>query len=186
MNCSEFLDGFSDYLDGVGEPAARDAIEGHLAACASCRAYERAYRQGRSLLASFPEVEINEDFHPRLQHRIYHLEDEEALARGAGSATSAAAILGIAIILAVAAWSPLIRPEEPLVELSPIVVSQPGARVFGLRPAPVSLATLVGLRLSTGERASLDLWEGSHRLLYEHSALSARYRQTSVLRAGLQ
>jgi hypothetical protein len=115
------------------------------------------------------------------------MEDEDALARGAsGSAASAAAILGIAILLAVAAWSPLNRADEPLVELSPIVVSQPGARTLGLRTAPISMATLTGFRAPLGGATSLDIWEGSHRLLYEHSALSARYRQTSVRRAGLQ
>ncbi|MFP3949142.1 MAG: hypothetical protein ACLFWG_10475, partial [Longimicrobiales bacterium] len=68
-----------------------------------------------------------EDFHPRLQHRIYHVADGDAFfgdgSRGSG--TTAVAAVGIAILLTAAAWTPVLRQAGTTVRLPAIVVSQP-------------------------------------------------------------
>ena len=184
MNCSEFIDRFSDYFDGVADPRLREGVDDHLASCPSCRRYLEVLERGRELLRGFPAVEISGDFRPRLRHRIYHVEDEEALARGSGSASTAATVLAMALLLTLAAWSPLMR-QDPEVELSPIVVSRPAARPIGLRLPGVSVASPARVWAFDGEGGFWDLWEGSHRLLYEHSPLSERYRQPLLRRTSL-
>jgi anti-sigma factor RsiW len=124
MTCSDFIEGFTDYIDGEADPSVRRAARTHLDGCVSCRRYERVYLEGRSLLLGAEQVEVGEDFHPRLQHRLYHVDDERALARSRSGSTSAALLLGAAALLMAAAWSPALF-DEPEVELSPIVVDRP-------------------------------------------------------------
>lgn len=185
MGCSEFIDGFSDYFDGVGDPAFVHEAEAHLSSCRSCRRYLEVIERGGELFRSAPSVRISRDFYPRLRHRLFHLEDAEALSRGAsGSATTAATILGMAILLTLVAWSPLIRMGEPEVALSPIVVSRPAQRSLGLRPPPVSFSNEVASAAGF-DGAVMDLWERPNFLLYEYSPLSERYgRGTGILRTG--
>jgi anti-sigma factor RsiW len=177
MSCSEFIDRFSDYFDGVGDSAFRQDAEAHLAGCCSCRRYLEVVQKGGELFRAAPAVNVRRDFYPRLRHRLYHLEDAQALSRGSvGSATTAATILGMAVLLSLVAWSPMMRSARPQVELSPIVVSKPPqARPFGVRPPPVSFSARSG---SGFDRASWDLWARSHSLLWEYS----RYGQYGALR----
>jgi anti-sigma factor RsiW len=177
MSCSEFIDRFSDYFDGVGDTAFVQEAEAHLATCCSCRRYAEVVRKGGELFRAAPTVSVRGDFYPRLRHRIYHLEDARSLSRGSvGSATSAATILGMAVLLSLVAWSPVMRSGRPQVELSPIVVSSPSpVRPFGVRPPPVTLSTRSGRSF---DRTSRDLWARSHALLWEYS----RYGQYGALR----
>lgn len=185
MNCPQFIERFSDYVDGIEDPLFRENADRHLASCPACRRYLEVFQQGRRLLDAFPEVSVPDDFYPRLQHRIYHLEDEHALRRGSsGSATTAATILGMAILLTVAAWSPLMRPSEPEVELSPIVVNRPADRVqWRLLTSNLDSTRrpgVMGLQTASG-----GLWESSHLLLYMHSPLSRKYSGGLSLRRAV-
>lgn len=179
MTCREFLEGFSEYYDGRASSSFRREAEKHLEGCVECRRYLEILDRGRDLLRSFPEVEVTEDFHPRLKHRIYHLKDGEALKRGmlgSASGTTAATALGMAVLLVFAAWSPVLLSAVPEVELSPIVVSQPRARPAGLRTPPFSLLPMSGVR--TLDRP--DSWGRAQTLLFRLSPLhghrSAIYR----------
>src|SRR5919199_1642583 len=49
-------DELSAYLDGELAPAARQAVDEHLAACAECRAELESLRQTRDLLRALPPV----------------------------------------------------------------------------------------------------------------------------------
>ncbi|HZD06090.1 MAG TPA: zf-HC2 domain-containing protein [Longimicrobiales bacterium] len=173
MTCSEFIEGFSEYYDGVASASSRREAEEHLAVCRDCRRYVKILDRGRELLRSFPAVEVTGDFAPRLEHRIYHLKDGEALRRGmAGSASgaTAATALGMAVLLVFAAWSPVLVSAVPEVELSPIVVSRPETRPAGLRTPPVSLLPLGGsIRLDRP-----DPWGQPNALLFRHSPLYSR------------
>src|SRR5689334_9522935 len=128
MTCSEFQDRFSDYYDGTGEPSFLGDAGAHLADCPGCRRYHAVVSEGSRILRSAPRVTVSEDFFPRLQHRIFHLEDGPALGHAeAGSGTTVSAAVAIAALIALAAWSPaLMRPPE--VQLDPIVVSRPKDR----------------------------------------------------------
>lgn len=175
MTCSEFLQSFSEYYDGTGSESLCRGAEEHLAGCADCRRYLETFNRGRSLLRSFPEIEVSDDFHPRLQHRIYHLEDGEVLKRGmlgSASGTTAVTALGMAILLVFAAWSPTLLTLEPVVTLSPIVVSGPDMRSFGLRLRPLDLEPEDASPLDEGR----NLWQHPNALLFRHSPLSGRSR----------
>lgn len=177
MNCSEFLDAFSDYFDGSGDGELVAAVETHMAACEECRRYRDVVERGTDLLRSFPEVEVSEDFYPRLQHRIYHVDEERAFTPR-GSASTATTALGMALILTIAAWAPTLR-SAPEVELSPIVVSEPSAD-RAAAPAGTGFRPLRG-GFGLGHGSS-DLWQEPNALLFEFSPLSEGVRRSSTLR----
>jgi anti-sigma factor RsiW len=78
--CGSFLARHSAYLDGDLTPAERAAHEAHEARCASCARYAAVLRRGSNVLRELPEISPSTDFHERLQHRLYHVRDEAALA----------------------------------------------------------------------------------------------------------
>lgn len=182
MTCSDFLQSFSDYVDGLGTPRFREEAEGHLDDCPGCRRYLEVFERGTSLLRSFPDVEVSDDFHPRLRHRIYHIEDGASLSGGpSGSATTAATVLGMAVLLVLAAWSPVLLTRDMIVDVSPIVVTQPEQRFVGLRTLPGG-----GLLDETaGFSGRADLTEGANALLFQYSPLAARLNRPRIQRAGL-
>src|SRR5690554_5481818 len=98
MNCNSILEAFSDYEDGTLDALARARVDAHLEGCTSCRRYAEVIRKGRSLLTHLPPVEVGEDFSPRLQHRLYHVDDGELLIRerDSGSGTTAVTALAMA------------------------------------------------------------------------------------------
>lgn len=124
LDCSEFLEGYSGFRDGtLGEVRSAD-FEEHLGVCDACARYDRVIRDGVALVRELPEIEPSYDFLPRLQHRIYHLEDDRARARQ-GSGASAVLISGIALAIGATAWAPLLRGGAPVVELPPVVAHAP-------------------------------------------------------------
>jgi hypothetical protein len=147
MDCSDFRDRFSDYIDGTADPSFVEEADAHLAGCESCVRYRDVVARGSGLLRRMAPVSVSDDFLPRLQHRIYHIEDSAALAQAsAGSGTTVAAALGIAAVIAAAAWAPaLMHPPE--VALPPVVVSHPEPRVVGLRPPHLWSGVDVGPRV---------------------------------------
>ncbi|MBW3533761.1 MAG: zf-HC2 domain-containing protein [Gemmatimonadetes bacterium] len=182
MNCPQFLERFSDYYDRTGEDAFLAAVEEHLDGCEECRRYVEVVRRGSELLHAFPQLEVSDDFEPRLRHRIYHIEDGDALTPGsAGSGTTTVTALVMAVLVTAAAWSPALRASAPEVELSPIVVSRPEARPLGLRPSQRLLLA------APSTAVPRHIWDGSHALLYRYSPLSGSHgRDEVVRRAGLQ
>jgi len=177
MNCSAVVANFTDYLDGRASEAEAAAIEEHLEGCPSCVRYRNVLVHGADLLRSLPEVELREDFEPRLTHRLYHVDDERTLTSHAASGTTALTVLGIALLLTAVAWSPTLIPGAPVVELPPIVVDH-APRRSPVRP--VSL-TPPGTFSTKGE-ATFDeeLW--ANTLLYDYSALSQRYQERARAR----
>lgn len=167
MNCSELIARFTDYLDGVASPEEIRAMEAHLADCASCRRYKAVLENGSSLLRSLPATELREDFAPRLQHRLFHVQEERSLSDRVTSGAPALTVLGIAVLLAAVAWAPTLRASAPVVELAPIVVDRAPTRRPGV---------MISQPLGGRDRAGLDadLWDDAR--LYEYSPLNRRYR----------
>jgi anti-sigma factor RsiW len=169
MTCSEFLEGFSEFYDAVGSSPVRRRAEEHIATCPRCRRYVEIVDRGRDLLRSSPPVPVSGDFRDRLRHRLYHVDDGEALSRiGSASGTTAMTALGMAIVLVFAAWAPTLLSLRPEVELTPIVVSRPEPRTLGLRIPPISLFP-VGSSALADER---DLRRRANDLLLRHSLLN--------------
>jgi hypothetical protein len=182
MTCSDFLERFTDFLDGEGPEDLRTNAEAHLESCDRCRRYHEVMMQGAAVLRSLPEAQVPDDFQPRLQHRLYHVDDEVALGAHTASGTTVLTVLGMSMLLTALAWSPALRPMAPVVELPPIVVSDP--------PLTMPPINVIGVR-SMIPRPTLDqtgtgLWDDAQALLYEYSPLQQRYRERGPLRrAGL-
>src|SRR5687768_17636412 len=183
MNCTEFQDRYSDYYDGTGEPSFLGDADSHLASCPDCRRYHAVVVQGASVLRGAPRVAVTEDFFPRLQHRIYHLEDASALGRAdaaeAGSATTVTTAVAIAALIALAAWSPALL-RAPRVELAPIVVSRPEPRAVGVRPPQFWVSANVPSFSPAVERG---LWDDPELFLRYSPLTAPSMRVASVRRA---
>lgn len=182
MTCTEFVERFSEYHDGTALEAQIREAEDHLDSCRQCRRYRDVVAQGAELLRSLPAPDVREDFVPRLQHRLYHVDEEAALHRHTSSGTTALAVFGVALLLTAVAWSPTFRQGAPVVELAPIVVSRPPAS----RMRPVVFSALSTRRPITRAR-NAALFDDAHTLLFEYSRLAQRYGHGSAVRpAGLQ
>lgn len=178
MNCSDVIHRFTDYLDGITPGSETEAIERHLERCRSCVRYKVVLENGQRVLRSLPEPELRDDFTPRLQHRLYNLDDERALAQHAASGAPALTVVGIALLLTAVAWSPALFSGAPVVELAPIVVDR-APRASASRAAS---ATPPGA-YSTKAEMDEGLW--ANTLLYDYTPLSQRYeRRASVRRVS--
>ena len=71
MDCSEFLDRYSEYDDSLVSGDERRRFESHLAACDACARYDRVLRKGRMLARQLPRAESSSDFMPDLQTRLW-------------------------------------------------------------------------------------------------------------------
>lgn len=195
MDCREFIARFSEYYDGTGGAAETGAMEAHLDECSSCGRYHKVVTKGGQLLRALPAPELPADFEPRLQHRIYHIADEAALARTVSSGTTGATAFAMALLLTAVAWSPTMKDEGSGVELVPVEVQSAdpfGAGVAGgggpaVAPDLSAPRSLFGPpNLLIGDQQPTDgsqrLWVHTHSLLYEYSPLSEKYRQDPELR----
>jgi anti-sigma factor RsiW len=182
MTCSEFVERFTDFLDGEGPEEFRAEAEAHLESCSGCRRYHEVMVQGAAILRSLPEAEVSEDFEPRLRHRLYHVYDEAVLRAHSASGATVLTVLGMSLLLTALAWSPALRPSAPVVAIPPIVVSEPP---LPLRPANALPVGAAILRPAWARRGA-DLWDDAQALLYEYSPLQQRYRENAPpRRAGL-
>ena len=181
MQCSDFLAGFSDFYDAPDGSPERATAVAHMAECDACARYNDVVEQGLELLRSIPSTELGASFRPRLEHRLFHLADQEAFDRGgSASGTPVATAVGMAMLLAAVAWAPSLQRPVPEVELPPIVVSTPPARKGLISvPAPMFFQTNpFAPRRDIGEA----IWSSSYTLLYEYSPLTQKYRDNGLLR----
>ena len=177
MDCSQVLDNFSDYLDDTASDDDAAAIEDHIESCPHCSRYRSVLKRGSRLLRSLPEPELREDFAPRLQHRLFHVDNERAVQAAGASGAPALTVLGIAVLLAAVAWSPTFFAGSPVVQLDPIVVDRAPAR-SAVRPVG---STPPGTFSTTSRDAVMEgLW--ANTLLYDYSPLSQRYEQRARVR----
>ena len=169
MDCTELIARYTDFADGTATAEDIRAMEAHLAGCASCRRYRTVLEQGAALLQRLPAVELREDFSQRLQHRLYHVQDEHTFSDRVMSGAPALTVLGIAVLLTAVAWAPLMHGSAPQVQLAPIVVDR----------APVRGAVRPAVRLQSPRREPAepeldgDLWNDTR--LYEYSQLRRQY-----------
>src|SRR5690606_33520694 len=97
---------------------------------------DRVMRQGLELVRGLPLLEPSSDFKPRLQHRLFHVQDERADERASGA--SAVVALAIAGMLAAIAWSPLLRQAPLTIDLPAVQARAPAHGA--LRPEPAQFA----------------------------------------------
>jgi len=177
ITCSEYVERFSEIYDATASPEVVRQADEHLASCPACRRYRHVVERGAQLLRSLPAPDVNEDFVPRLQHRIYHVDQDEVLRRHTNSGATALAVLGMAVLLVAVAWAPMLRPSAPVVELAPIVINRPPAAV---RARSVASFSAFASR-PAGQAVQAGLWGDARTLLFEYSRLAQRYGQRSSL-----
>ncbi len=171
MNCSDFLSRFSEFYDAPEGAPVRQEAEAHMAVCGKCARYQEVVTRSVALLHMMPRAELAESFRPRLQHRLFHLDDGGSVARpGKGSATPAVTVLGMAILLTAIAWSPIFGSGVPEVDLPAIVVSGPPMSELLFEPDALGVTPVSSGLFSGG------LWSDAENLLYEYSPMSERYR----------
>lgn len=188
MTCQEFLARFSEYYDRRMDIPQEAAFEGHLRSCASCSRYVEVVQRGAELLRSLPGPDPHPDFHPRLRHRLYHVDDQGAFSRGGGtSATTAFTALAMAILLGLAAWSPVLMDDEPeTVRLPAIEVSRPVQRTtFFPRASATALFPAEITPRGASRRSFGPLWDQPNAILYRYSPLRERSREPELVRTGL-
>lgn len=167
MTCDEFLTHYSDYLDECFGPADAARWSAHIGECASCARYDRVMRRGLTLVRDLPPIVPGEDFTPRLQHRLYHVQDEliGGRERGMGRVTLFA---GAAVLLVAVAWSPLARPElfqsEPATEAATAGAPATVAAAPPVAAAPAGAGDSHSLFVSAVSAPTPEYWQtrGTH------------------------
>lgn len=124
MECEDFLKGYSEYLDGLLSSSEAAEFEAHRGTCERCARYDRVVQRGLQVFRSLPEVDSCPDFLPRLQHRIYHIEDDIPL-RGIRHGGSAALVAVAAVGLLAFAWLPFATTVPVEVELAAVEARAP-------------------------------------------------------------
>jgi len=181
MTCSDFLARFSEFHDGDLSLEEQEAFEDHLAECPSCRRYRDVVARGVELLRSLPRPEPRDDFRHRLQHSIYHVDEQRLRRRSASSlaGTGAITLVAAVAILAGILWTPVLFDEVGPVELPPVVVNSPGA------PQVAPVAGPPTRNPDFGSFLDSNLWSQPNTLLFEYSPLH-RQRDAGMVRTGLQ
>ena len=94
-DCNRFLQEYSDFRDGALSVEQEAEFREHVAKCPCCARYDRVLRAGSELLAHLPAEQPADDFMPRLQHRLYNV-DEGLVDMPAHRFAGGAALVGVA------------------------------------------------------------------------------------------
>lgn len=111
MTCGEYLALHSELLDERLDVKDELRCREHALSCASCARYDRVLRRGLRLVRELPAVTPSSQFLHRFQHRVLRTMESNGGGRSAASGTVLA--LAIAGVIAIAAWSPLLRLPDP-------------------------------------------------------------------------
>lgn len=145
VDCSQFLDGYSDFRDETLDAATYQRFELHLLECAGCARYHRVVCRGVEVFREIPPLAPAPDFLPRLQHRLFHLKDELGEFGTRSSPASLLLVAAVASVLAFSAWLPVLRsqsiapvPLPPVAAVAPQPPQLPAVFRAGplLMPAP--------------------------------------------------
>ncbi|HEU0013145.1 MAG TPA: zf-HC2 domain-containing protein [Longimicrobium sp.] len=167
IDCGSFLEGYSDYRDGLLPRAEREAFAAHLRVCASCARYDRAVARGAGVLRELPELEVSDDFGARLQHRLFHLEDEMAVRRRRRVRMPRYAVTAAAAAVAAVAFVPLAQRATP-----GVMTMLPSVAVQAPRPDPAHLASSEGYAARL-EEVGVDVYPTPYReVLYRGGAVA--------------
>jgi len=144
MQCTGFLEGYTDFRDGRLDPTLDAAFREHRDACSACAGYDRTIRDGLRLLAELPEAESSEDFMPRLTHRLYNV-DQGVLDTASNRFLGSAALVAVASVgLLALFWLPFAASVPVELELPAVAVERPPEQLVTfenqmpslLRPGP--------------------------------------------------
>ena len=126
-DCNRFLQEYSDYRDGALSVEQEAEFREHVAKCPCCARYDRVLRVGSDLLAHLPAEQPTDDFMPRLQHRLYNV-DEGLVDMPAHRFAGGAALVGVAAVgLLALFWLPFAATVPVEMQLDPVAAFVPPA-----------------------------------------------------------
>lgn len=134
MVCQEFIETYTEYRDELLSSDERARFDEHLRDCDSCRRYERVLTRGLTLWRRLPGSSTSPDFLPRLQHRLYHVEDAGKLS-GRQHLGSAALVAVASVGLLAVTWLPFATRMVVEVELPPLAVQAPVSSFVERQPS---------------------------------------------------
>ena len=140
MDCADFLENYSDFLDRRLEIYPLEAYRDHLTSCPSCTRYDRVLQSGLRLVRQIDPPGSDIESESGVQNTLYRLQDSLArqqamLSRVTGVALMSAAALVLALGL------PSLTAKESAVELPPLVIEVPPKELAGAQ-APGSFFNL--------------------------------------------
>ncbi|MEX0890840.1 MAG: hypothetical protein WEB88_01640 [Gemmatimonadota bacterium] len=145
MTCRDYLEDYTELLDGYLPAERADDLRGHARACPACADYDRTVRRSLEELRRVETIDVADDFALRLQHRLLHVREERAGGlRGASSGM--AGIVAVAAFLALAAWSPWLMER----------LTQPVAAPLSVESSQAT--SPVGAPAEAVTRPALDPW----------------------------
>lgn len=108
MTCAEFLEGYTQFRDGLLISREFRQFEHHLACCAACRKYDTAVKRGVQALRESAALRPSPDFRRRLEQRLreVRVSGPELPARA-----GIAAALFVAVALTLLALEGVRRPD---------------------------------------------------------------------------
>lgn len=125
MQCTAFLQGYTDFRDGRLAPDREAEFRAHIEACSACERYDRVLRSGIELLSELPEPELSDDFMPRLRHRLYNV-DQGVLDSSSNRFLGSAALVAVAAVgLLALFWLPFAATVPVEVELPAVAAERP-------------------------------------------------------------
>lgn len=137
MDCTEFLNRYSEYDDSLVPLAEVDRFRSHMAVCDACTRYDRVLRKGRMLARQAPDVEPSDDFVPRLHLRLW--DERCARARAAERPAQTASVLAAMTVLLV------VTGTFGLLARAADSADTPASQWYTAAPAPsVQLANSMG------------------------------------------
>lgn len=140
MRCSEFLDRYSDFRDGlIADSALLARLRQHLDRCPRCARHHRAVVHGVGLLRSLGEIEPSERFRNRLAERL--LAQVGAARRGgpavpAGPAALGLVVVGLALLLYEGFLAPRPRQPVPRARAVPVAVANSSVPFVSFQVGP--------------------------------------------------
>lgn len=139
MDCTEFLNRYSEYDDSLVPPAEADRFRAHMAVCEACLRYDRVLRKGRMLARQTPGVEPSDDFVPRLRVRLSWQERGRTDRVLRAPAQSASALAAVTVLLTViVALGLLMQAPDLRLASTPRPVASVGSGGSGLDAGPSS------------------------------------------------
>lgn len=158
MLCDAFIQNYSDFRDRLIDEALRREYERHLVECEKCCRYDRVVERGVAVYCDLPAATASPDFMPRLQHRIYHVEDAARLTskRALGSA-ALVAVAGVGFLAVT--WLPFATRMSVEIQLPTVAVDAPAtagpANLFSPGPYVSSGSFLLPLNPTLDEPMDL-------------------------------
>lgn len=156
MDCGQFLRTYSEYRDGLADPATRRQAEGHLRTCLRCAHYHSTVHHGVRLLRGLPLLEPSDRFRWGLRGRL--ATDRSGWPAVGPSARVAAALL-IAIATTLLILEGIARSSADRFAARdlppPVIVVNPGVPFVGFTRTPVTPVFVTDLPDAASRAASV-------------------------------